>query len=149
MDKSHIMNPAKTTPQDLVRNWTLRDSLPFEIGSVLRINHTNDLVRLIAYREPIPGQTWGLVEFADRADQDGNRFMLEISAFTLATPSPREKEVSPEVEDLADFMADVFDDREQYFGVIEKALAGYQAPEPEQKKMVDDLIEALQLAECY
>ena len=149
MDKSHIMNPAKTTQQDLVRNWTLRDSLPFEIGSVLRINHTNDLVRLVAYREPIPGQTWGLVEFADRADEDGNRFMLEISAFTLATPSPREKEVSPEVEDLADFMADVFEDREQYFGVIGKALAGYQAPEPEQKKMVDDLIEAVQLAECY
>ena len=143
------MNPAKSTPQDLVRNWTLRDSLPFEIGSVLRINHTNDLVRLIAYREPIPGQTWCLVQFADRTDQDGNRFMLEVSAFTLATPSPREKEVSPEVEDLADFMADVFDDREQYFGVIGKALAGYQAPKPEEKKMVDDLIEAVHLAECF
>lgn len=72
----------------------------------------------------------------------------------LATaPKPVMTPEDARVLDLADFMADVFEDREEYFAVISKALIAYQHVTlgrfiEGEGKMVTDLIDAIELAEC-
>ena len=65
--------------------------------------------------------------------------------------------MSPEdarVLDLADFMADVFEDREECFAVLSKALITYHHLAPAEDdlegegRMVLDLIDAIEIAEC-